>query len=163
MLTAAGQRRLDAEWASLAAEEVGSGVTVRKVDGRDDQWVFTFPGPDGTPYQGGVFEAEFTWPSNYPFEPPAVRLLTPIFHPNIYSGGAPGLSILQADDDSGSDEHWSISQTARTVMQALIALVKEPDALRPANVDAARLYTSDSKAYASKAAEYTAQYAKPRT
>ncbi len=43
-------------------------------------------GPKGTVYQGGVFKIEIKFPSNYPNQPPFVRLHTPIWHPNIILG-----------------------------------------------------------------------------
>ena len=60
-------------------------------------------GPDESPYKGGIFELVVNIPdrylrslslcgkcsifiARYPFEPPKLRFLTPIYHPNIDSG-----------------------------------------------------------------------------
>jgi hypothetical protein len=45
----------------------------------------TMPGPSGTPYEGGVFEIDIVIPKQYPFEPPKMKYMTKIWHPNISS------------------------------------------------------------------------------
>lgn len=40
-------------------------------------------GPDDTPYQGGLFNAELFLPDEYPMVPPKVLFRTKIYHPNI--------------------------------------------------------------------------------
>jgi ubiquitin-protein ligase len=45
----------------------------------------TITGPDGTPYEGGVFKIDIVIPSSYPFEPPKMKFVTKIWHPNISS------------------------------------------------------------------------------
>jgi ubiquitin-protein ligase len=42
------------------------------------------PQPD-TPYSGGVFNLDFQFPQAYPFEPPEIKFLTRVYHPNIRS------------------------------------------------------------------------------
>jgi ubiquitin-conjugating enzyme E2 T len=44
-------------------------------------------GPDGTVYANGIFKLQVRVPDRYPFEPPNVKFVTPIYHPNIDSGG----------------------------------------------------------------------------
>lgn len=45
----------------------------------------TITGPEGTPYEGGVFKIDIIIPSSYPFEPPKMKFVTKIWHPNISS------------------------------------------------------------------------------
>jgi ubiquitin-conjugating enzyme (huntingtin interacting protein 2) len=45
----------------------------------------TVKGPEGTVYDGGVFEIDISLPSSYPFEPPKMKFITKIWHPNISS------------------------------------------------------------------------------
>ena len=40
-------------------------------------------GPEGTPYEGGIFNVELYLPDEYPMVPPRVLFRTKIFHPNI--------------------------------------------------------------------------------
>ena len=45
----------------------------------------TIQGPEGTVYDGGIFEVDIVIPKNYPFEPPKMKFLTKIWHPNVSS------------------------------------------------------------------------------
>lgn len=45
----------------------------------------TIQGPSGSPYEGGVFVVDIVIPGNYPFEPPKMKFITKIWHPNISS------------------------------------------------------------------------------
>ena len=42
-------------------------------------------GPEGTAYEGGVFEVDILISKEYPFEPPKMRFITKIWHPNVSS------------------------------------------------------------------------------
>ena len=44
-------------------------------------------GPEDSPYENGIFELTLRLPENYPFEPPEVKFLTSIYHPNIDNEG----------------------------------------------------------------------------
>lgn len=67
-------------------------------------WRATILGPENGPYEGGVFVMEITFPRHYPFQPPQMRFVTPIFHPNVESGsGEICMNRLQTD--------WSPSRT----------------------------------------------------
>ncbi|XP_076806751.1 ubiquitin-conjugating enzyme E2 T-like isoform X2 [Clavelina lepadiformis] len=52
-------------------------------------------GNEDTPYAGGIFTIDIAIPERYPFEPPKLRFITPIYHPNIDSGGRICLDTLK--------------------------------------------------------------------
>lgn len=42
-------------------------------------------GPEGTPFEGGVFAARLIFPIDYPLAPPKMQFITDLFHPNSES------------------------------------------------------------------------------
>jgi ubiquitin-conjugating enzyme E2 T len=50
---------------------------------------------EGTPYEGGVFTVSIVIGERYPHEPPNVRFVTPVYHPNIDSEGRICLNLLK--------------------------------------------------------------------
>lgn len=49
-----------------------------------DWFALIIQGPSETPYDGGIFQLAFAVPEQYPLQPPQVRFLTKIFHPNVH-------------------------------------------------------------------------------
>lgn len=46
-------------------------------------WTVALCGPAGTCYAGGIFLLSMEVPTNYPFRPPKLRFITPVYHPNV--------------------------------------------------------------------------------
>ncbi len=59
------------------------GITAGPVN-EDDLfvWEALIQGPDGTPFEGGIFPAELKFPKDYPLNPPKMKFLGEIWHPN---------------------------------------------------------------------------------
>jgi len=47
-------------------------------------WEALIQGPEGTPFEGGVFPAELRFPKDYPLAPPKMKFVTEMWHPNGY-------------------------------------------------------------------------------
>lgn len=59
------------------------GITAGPVK-EDDllNWEAVIQGPEGTPFEDGVFAAELKFPNDYPLSPPTMKFLGEMWHPN---------------------------------------------------------------------------------
>ncbi|XP_045551163.1 ubiquitin-conjugating enzyme E2 T isoform X2 [Salmo salar] len=71
----------------LLSMEPSPGITCWQTEGKMDELRAQIVGGAETPFEGGVFSLEIVVPDRYPFEPPKMRFLTPIYHPNIDNNG----------------------------------------------------------------------------
>lgn len=107
-------------------------------------------GPPGTPYEGGIYELEIKIPETYPFNPPKIKFLTQIWHPNISSvTGAICLDILK--------DQWAAALTLRTVLLSLQALLQAAEPDDPQDAVVAKQY-KECRIIFNQTAKYWAQH-----
>ncbi|KAL0222414.1 hypothetical protein RCL1_002268 [Eukaryota sp. TZLM3-RCL] len=115
------------------------------------KWRGTIMGPPDTPYEGGIFNVNITFPSDYPFKPPKVSFATKIYHPNIDGNGNICLDILK--------DQWSPSLTIGRVLLSICSLLNDPNPASPLAPEVARVLVKDPIQYANTAREWTRRYA----
>jgi hypothetical protein len=82
MASTTAQRRLLQEYRALT-NNPPEGITAGPVSEEDLlYWEALIQGPEGTPFEGGVFPAELKFPKDYPLAPPSMRFLGEVWHPN---------------------------------------------------------------------------------
>ena len=70
-------------------DEAPAGVSAGLVEGDNMfEWVATLPGPEGSPYAGGIFRVHVELPKDYPFKAPAVVMKTKSVLFSLPRGGA---------------------------------------------------------------------------
>lgn len=65
------------------AKSVETGISWKVVGGDLHMYELTISGKIGTPYEGGIWTVTIRLPPEYPFKPPIVNFIQPIYHPNI--------------------------------------------------------------------------------
>ena len=115
-------------------------------------WEATILGPEKSPYEGGIFKLDIKFTKKYPFDPPNIKFITKVFHPNINSSGEICLDILKRPA-------WSPALKIPKVLLSLCSLLTDPNADDPLAPDAANLYKKNRKDYDIKAREWTEKYA----
>ena len=96
-------------------------------------------GPPSTSYSDGVFKLEIFIPARYPFKPPKVRFITPIYHPNVDTGGRICLDILKLPPHGS----WKPCINISSILTSLQVLMAEPnpdDPLMPEVADQFRYH-----------------------
>ncbi|XP_011181565.1 ubiquitin-conjugating enzyme E2-18 kDa [Zeugodacus cucurbitae] len=111
--------------------------------------------PDNAPYNKGAFRIEINFPAEYPFKPPKIIFKTKIYHPNIDEKGQVCLPII-------STENWKPATRTDQVVQALIALINDPEPEHPLRADLAEEYLRDRKRFIKNAEEHTRKNSEKR-
>ncbi|CAH0703307.1 unnamed protein product [Spodoptera exigua] len=137
----------------MKSEEVAGGSI--KLELINDSWTELqgeIAGPPDTPYEGGTFLLEIKVPETYPFNPPKIRFMTKIWHPNVSSvTGAICLDILK--------DQWAAALTLRTVLLSIQALLSAAEPNDPQDAVVAKQYREDIRLFNLTASHWTNVYA----
>jgi len=112
-------------------------------------------GPTGTPYENGTFELDIQIPKRYPFEPPNVKFVTPIYHPNIDTSGRICLDTLKLPPKGT----WRPCLNLSTILMMVRVLMAEPGSEDPLMTDIWHEFKHDYVTYKNKAKEWTKKHA----
>lgn len=130
-----------------------SGVSVEMIGDNLSHLHGYIKGPESTPYENGVFKVNIEISTSYPFEPPKMRFITKVWHPNVSSqNGAICLDILK--------DQWSPALTLKTALLSIQALLSSPEPSDPQDAVVAKQYTSEYSTYLSTAKYWTEAFAK---
>lgn len=137
----------------IKSEEVAKcAIKVELVNDNYTELKGEIAGPPDTPYEGGNFILEIKVPETYPFNPPKVRFVTKIWHPNISSvTGAICLDILK--------DQWAAAMTLRTVLLSLQALLSAAEPDDPQDAVVAKQFKENSEMFQLTARHWTNAYA----
>lgn len=128
-------KRIHREIADVAKEDLGP-ITLRPTSDNLFLWKGSIPGPQGSPYEGGVFAVDVVLANDYPYVPspiprssphhfpcsfsaPKVTFTTRIYHMNISDRGNICIDILK--------NNWSPALSLFKVMLSLSSLLTDPN------------------------------------
>lgn len=114
-------------------------------------WNAVIIGPEGSPYQGGMFNLDIVFPADYPFKAPKIIFKTKIYHCNINSSGGICLDILK--------DKWSPALTVSKVLLSICSLMDDPNPNDPLVPDIAQLLVKDKAKHNDIARAWTRDYA----
>lgn len=139
----------------LLSKEPPPGITCWQTEGLMDDLRAQILGGSGTPFEGGVFLLEIKVPERYPFEPPQIRFLTPIYHPNIDNAGRICHDALKLPPKGA----WKPSLNILTVLTSIQLLMAEPNPDDPLMADISSEFKYNKQLYLEKARKWTQKHA----
>ncbi|KAF8996030.1 ubiquitin-conjugating enzyme/RWD-like protein [Cyathus striatus] len=145
-------KRIHREISDLQKEDLGS-MTLAPVEDNLYLWKGTIPGPEGSVYEGGVFNVEINLAPDYPFSAPRAVFKTRIYHMNISDQGNICIDILKSN--------WSPALSLFKVMLSLSSLLTDPNPKDPLVPAIATQYTRNRRLHDSTARQWTEMYARP--
>ena len=127
------------------------GISVGPTEDNVRYLMISLQGPNDSPYEGGLFKLEMFLPDEYPMEPPKVRFLTKIYHPNIDKIGRICLDILKTK--------WTPALQINTVLISIQALLSCPNPDDPLDPQIAKAWKSNESEAIKEAKNWTKKYA----
>lgn len=140
--------RLKNEWQKLKDDPLDN-ISAGPVNDDFYNWEANIIGPSNSVYQGAIFKLKIKIPENYPFKPPKIKFITPIYHPNINKFGDICLDTITTN--------WSPIMSIGKVLLSICSLLTDPNPDDPLEVEIAELYKNDREAYNRKARLFTIQ------
>ncbi|XP_014801789.1 PREDICTED: ubiquitin-conjugating enzyme E2 T [Calidris pugnax] len=140
---------------SLLTTEPPPGITCWQNGNQLDNLHAQILGGADTPYEKGIFNLEIVVPERYPFEPPKIRFLTPIYHPNIDSAGRICLDVLKLPPKGA----WRPALNISTLLSSIQLLMAEPNPDDPLMADISSEYKYNKQLFLLNAREWTEKYA----
>jgi ubiquitin-conjugating enzyme E2 D/E len=115
------------------------------------RWSVWLKGPDGTPYEGGTFRADLTFPFDFPLKPVEVVLKTPIYHPNFGPKGQVCLELIKGK--------WSPVIKTIQVLEELYSRLVAPEADGGLQAEIAAQLRDNRPLFEQTAKEWTQKFA----
>jgi len=140
---------------SMLENEPPPGISCWQVGDKVNELQASILGNEDTPFENGVFKLDITIPERYPFEPPSFKFTTPIYHPNIDTGGRICLDLLKMPP-KGS---WKPSLNISTILKSIQILMGNPNPDDPLMEDIALEFRDDKHSFLEKAKSWTQKYA----
>jgi ubiquitin-protein ligase/uncharacterized protein YegL len=140
-------RRIMKEYQNMQNE----GLEVYLTNNDIAEWKVFLIGPPNTSYEGGIWVLNVTFPTDYPFKPPAVTFINQIYHCNINNQGKICLDILK--------DRWSPALSIDRVILSISALLVDPNADDALDAWKASLCRTDRKEYEKQIREHTLVHA----
>ena len=146
-------KRLAGDLKNLRKKPI-EGIIAGPIDENDlTKWKGRVEGAKGTPFEGGYFHFKINIPENYPFEPPEVKMITKVYHPNInYESGNICVNILKKDN-------WTSTNSIQLVLLSLQGLLTKPNPDSPLVGEINEVYLEDIDKYNETVREWVKLYA----
>ncbi|KAI7866419.1 ubiquitin-conjugating enzyme/RWD-like protein [Spinellus fusiger] len=115
MATKSAYKRLSKEYLAIQKNPPPY-ILAKPLENNILEWHYVISGPPETPYVGGEYYGRLTFPSEYPYKPPAIRMMTPSgrFQPDTR------LCLTMSDFHPSL---WNPSWSVATILNGLLSFM----------------------------------------
>jgi len=115
------------------------GITGFPVENNLFLWHCQISGQVDSNWEHVHLQLEVTFPESYPQDPPKIKFMDKMFHPNVYQDGSICLDLL--------NDKWQPTYGVVSILQSVQMLLSVPNPNSPANAEAAQLLTQAEDYY----------------
>ncbi|KAI8342245.1 ubiquitin-conjugating enzyme/RWD-like protein [Blakeslea trispora] len=138
MATKGAYKRLTKEYMAIQKNPPPY-IVAKPLESNILDWHYVITGPPDSPYEGGEYYGRITFPAEYPFKPPAIRMTTPSgrFQPDTR------LCLSMSDFHPSS---WNPSWSIATILNGLLSFMVSDEA----TTGSIKTSMNDKKMYAAR-------------
>ena len=135
------RKRLLNKFKSLKENESRQEFCVSPYETDIMKWDGIIFGPPSSSYENGIFRLMLQFSNRYPFEPPQVKFLSRMFHPNVSKDGEISMDVLQSN--------WTPAFTVKSIIENIILMLDHPnfEDMAISNIEARDLLLQNIREY----------------
>ncbi|KAJ2446494.1 Ubiquitin-conjugating enzyme E2 6 [Coemansia sp. RSA 2440] len=138
MASKAAYKRLNKEYIAMQKTPTPL-ITAKPLETNILEWHYVVRGPTDTPYEGGEYHGKLKFPSDYPYKPPAIQMVTPSGRFQTNTNICMSMSNFHPDT-------WNPAWSVSTILNGMLSFMVEEEA----TTGSIRASTGDRKALARK-------------
>ncbi|KAI7822544.1 ubiquitin-conjugating enzyme/RWD-like protein [Gamsiella multidivaricata] len=119
MATKGAYKRLTKEYINIQKSPPAY-LFARPLESNILEWHYILKGPPETPYYGGEYHGKLVFPSDYPFKPPSIRMITPNGRFQVDTR----LCLSMSDFHPGT---WNPSWSVATILNGLLSFMSQEE------------------------------------
>ncbi|KAJ1718436.1 Ubiquitin-conjugating enzyme E2 6, partial [Coemansia biformis] len=138
MASKAAFKRLTKEYMAMQSNPPPF-ITAKPLEANILEWHYVLRGPPETPYEGGEYHGRLKFPSDYPYKPPAIQMVTPSGRFQTNTNICMSMSNFHPDT-------WNPAWSVSTILSGMLSFMVDEEA----TTGSIRASTTDRKALARK-------------
>ncbi|KAJ2850867.1 Ubiquitin-conjugating enzyme E2 6 [Coemansia brasiliensis] len=142
MASKAAFKRLKKEYMAMVKTPTPF-ITAKPLEMNILEWHYVVRGPPDTPYEGGEYHGKLKFPSDYPYKPPAIQMITPSGRFQTNTNICMSMSNFHPDT-------WNPAWSVSTILNGMLSFMVEEEA----TTGSIRASATDRKALARKSHKF---------
>ncbi|KAJ1959818.1 Ubiquitin-conjugating enzyme E2 6 [Dipsacomyces acuminosporus] len=138
MASKAAFKRLSKEYLAMQRNPTPF-ITAKPLESNILEWHYVLRGPPDTPYAGGEYHGKLKFPSDYPYKPPAIQMITP-------SGRFQTNTNICMSMSNFHPNTWNPAWSVATILNGMLSFMVEDEV----TTGSIRTSVADRKALAKK-------------